>query len=257
MEPPMFASERKNDELVVIATLKPNNNNIIADYQKSNARTVPLRLIRADSNGDANKLLTVIQSLASLTPRISRLVLQVPLEQLQQILTIGNHNNLNIKCIILVDPTSINSIGDLNVLNWCLKSDAVKTLLAKVLKNKFFMFETLNEEQKEPFIMAFESKSFTKAGEEIIKEGDKGDFMYIVEQGTFEAHVKGKGLVATMDKESLFGELALIYDAPRAASIVLKGSSAKTWRVNRQVFRYIASDQIVLFDNNFHLLFFF
>ena len=120
------------------------------------------------------------------------------------------------------------------------KSDAVKTLLAKVLKNKFFMFETLNEEQKEPFIMAFESKSFTKAGEEIIKEGDKGDFMYIVEQGTFEAHVKGKGLVATMDKESLFGELALIYDAPRAASIVLKGSSAKTWRVNRQVFRYIA-----------------
>jgi len=61
-------------------------------------------------------------------------------------------------------------------------------------------------------------------GETIIKEGDPGDKFYFIEQGTAEVHkssVPG-GSIRTLKKGDYFGELALLNDAPRAASIIAK-----------------------------------
>ncbi len=60
--------------------------------------------------------------------------------------------------------------------------------------------------------------------------------MYIVEKGTFAINVDGAD-VATLGPGALFGELALLYDAARAASVVAM-SDAVVWRVGRREFKF-------------------
>ena len=57
-----------------------------------------------------------------------------------------------------------------------------------------------------------------KAGEEVIKQGDPGDAFYIVGDGALVVDVDGKE-VAQYKGGDMFGELALLYDAPRAATV--------------------------------------
>jgi cGMP-dependent protein kinase len=121
------------------------------------------------------------------------------------------------------------------------KPKEVQQYLHKVLSNKFFLFETFDEKQKNDFIMAFEQRDLSGKGAVIIQQGDRGDYMYVVESGNFSVHVKDAGIVATLGPMSLFGELALVYDAPRAASITLTDGSATLWQISRQTFRQIAA----------------
>lgn len=56
----------------------------------------------------------------------------------------------------------------------------------------------------------------------IIKQGDVGDFFYVLDTGATRIEVNGKK-VAEVGTGGSFGELALMYNAPRAATVV--GSS--------------------------------
>ena len=132
------------------------------------------------------------------------------------------------------------------------KPDNVKNMLKKVLsgqhknpksgmmEDNFFLFNSLSEELRENFVMAMEKESLDQEGHEIIKQGDLGNYMYIVESGTFDCFVNGTK-VTSYGSNTLFGELALLYDAPRAASIKLTSSQAVLWKVSREVFRSIAA----------------
>ena len=62
----------------------------------------------------------------------------------------------------------------------------------------------------------FEQK--VEAGEFLINEGDDGDFFYVIEEGVYSA-IKTEKTVYTYDNEGNFGELALLYNMPRAASV--------------------------------------
>ena len=48
--------------------------------------------------------------------------------------------------------------------------------------------------------------------------GSEGDYFYIIERGKFQVIVNGKP-VAELDDGRSFGELALLYNTPRAATI--------------------------------------
>ena len=73
----------------------------------------------------------------------------------------------------------------------------------------------------------FEHK--VEAGEFIIRQHDDGDFFYVVETGVYSALIETKGdslkTVFSYENEGNFGELALLYNMPRAASIRVRNAS--------------------------------
>jgi CRP-like cAMP-binding protein len=60
-----------------------------------------------------------------------------------------------------------------------------------------------------------------RAGQEIFREGDPGDLMYVVHDGNVELHVKGQ-LVDSLGPGGVLGEMALIEHAPRTATATAK-----------------------------------
>lgn len=69
----------------------------------------------------------------------------------------------------------------------------------------------------------------------IINEGDPGDAFYLLESGEAEAFKNGVS-VKSYHRGDYFGELALLDDKPRAASIVTK-TDVKVARLGRDGFK--------------------
>ena len=62
----------------------------------------------------------------------------------------------------------------------------------------------------------------TNAGDIVIKEGEPGDDLYVVESGKLACSkvIKGEEQhLKNYEAGDVFGELALLYNAPRAATI--------------------------------------
>ena len=60
-----------------------------------------------------------------------------------------------------------------------------------------------------------------KAGEVIFKEGDKADQLFAIKSGEIAIQL-GNRTLAELSANSIFGEMALIDDAPRSATAVAK-----------------------------------
>merc|ERR1711935_690695 len=74
-------------------------------------------------------------------------------------------------------------------------------------------------------------------GEVIINQGDEGDNFYILDQGEVEIYVNGEK-VLNIGEGGSFGELALIYGTPRAAT-VKANTDVKLWGIDRDSYRRI------------------
>ena len=94
----------------------------------------------------------------------------------------------------------------------------------------------LDHEQETEIIDAMFEKKVDK-DEMIIKEGDEGDNFYIIENGEFVA-MKADAEVFSYDNKGSFGELALMYNCPRAATVIAR-SEGTLWCVDRLSFRNI------------------
>src|SRR5438105_124476 len=57
------------------------------------------------------------------------------------------------------------------------------------------------------------------AGETLVREGEQGDSMFVVVQGVVNV-MHGDRVIAVMAEGSFFGEMALVTDSPRLASVV-------------------------------------
>lgn len=60
-----------------------------------------------------------------------------------------------------------------------------------------------------------------RAGQDIFREGDSGDVMYVVRDGQVDLRVKGQ-LVDALGAGGVLGEMALIEHAPRTATATAK-----------------------------------
>ena len=55
-------------------------------------------------------------------------------------------------------------------------------------------------------------------GEEIVRQGDAGDFVYVIEEGRASVSRDGD-ILRELGPDDVFGELALILDVPRTATV--------------------------------------
>jgi cAMP-dependent protein kinase regulator len=124
------------------------------------------------------------------------------------------------------------------------KSDETKEKLRTRLKQAF-MFQALDEKEFTIVVDAIEEVA-GGAGEPIITEGDAGDCMYVLESGTLDCTKVFAGnteptFLKTYQPGEGFGELALLYNAPRAATITSK-SDYVCWKLDRDTFNNIVKD---------------
>jgi cGMP-dependent protein kinase len=76
-----------------------------------------------------------------------------------------------------------------------------------------------------------------EANEYVVREGDPGKHLYVSAEGEFEVIVGGK-VLGVMGPKKAFGELAILYNCTRTASIraILK---SKVWVLDRRAFQQI------------------
>ncbi|KAK0202718.1 cyclic nucleotide-binding-like protein [Desarmillaria ectypa] len=138
-------------------------------------------------------------------------------------------------------------------------SDQLRRIKASIANN--FIFRDLDEEQETCVLNAMQEKK-TEKGEVVIRQGDVGDYFYVVESGLLKCFIRSEplppaGLRTTEDKflqpgyhpefgkrvaectpGTSFGELALMYGHPRAAT-VLSTEPSTLWALDRITFRTI------------------
>jgi cAMP-dependent protein kinase regulator len=107
------------------------------------------------------------------------------------------------------------------------------------------MFTALNKAEFKTVVDAIEEIT-GKKGDHIIKEGDQGDCMYVLESGSLDCtKVFAGNKEPTFLKEYVpgegFGELALLYNAPRAATITAK-TDYVIYKLDRDTFNNIVKD---------------
>lgn len=106
----------------------------------------------------------------------------------------------------------------------------------KVSIGNNFLFRNLDEEQYQDVVNAMAEKR-VESGTIVIEQGAVGDFFYVVESGTLDCFISGNK-VTNYEAGGSFGELALMYNAPRAATIVAT-SDCVLWALDRVTFRTI------------------
>ena len=108
-----------------------------------------------------------------------------------------------------------------------------------------FLFSNLDEKELEIVINAMDEKEY-KPNENVITQGESGDCLYVVEEGNldctkhFTEDGEEKYLKTYIPGES-FGELALLYNSPRAATIKAK-TNCVLWVLDRETFNNIVKD---------------
>uniref|UniRef100_A0A673KAL0 Rap guanine nucleotide exchange factor 4-like n=1 Tax=Sinocyclocheilus rhinocerous TaxID=307959 RepID=A0A673KAL0_9TELE len=89
-------------------------------------------------------------------------------------------------------------------------------------------------------VLIFESHA--KAGTVLFNQGEEGTSWYIIQKGSVNVVIYGKGVVCTLHEGDDFGKLALVNDAPRAASIILREDNCHFLRVDKEDFNRILRD---------------
>jgi cAMP-dependent protein kinase regulator len=122
------------------------------------------------------------------------------------------------------------------------KSSDQKTRISARL-NRSFLFNSLEDTELEIVINAMEEKKYTK-DDVVIKEGDFGDALYVIDSGTLNCtkiiNNQIKQLKIYQPAES-FGELALLYGVPRAATIIAL-EDCVLFSLDRECFTSIVKD---------------
>ncbi|KAG9510858.1 hypothetical protein GZH46_00589, partial [Fragariocoptes setiger] len=120
------------------------------------------------------------------------------------------------------------------------KSDEQRARLAKAIQS-IFIFRAVDPQDMADILDAmFEVKC--KAGDVVIRQGDDGDNFYVVERGKFQICVTRddgtREIRGEYEDRGSFGELALMYNQPRAATVIAV-TDGSLWAMDRNTFRKI------------------
>lgn len=102
------------------------------------------------------------------------------------------------------------------------------------------IFRALDQEQMQDVLDAM-FETVVNPGDFVIRQGDDGDNFYVIDSGKYDVSVIVKGehqKVHTFEDRGSFGELALLYNMPRSASVMAM-SRGSLWAMDRNSFRRI------------------
>ncbi|KAM4821225.1 cAMP-dependent protein kinase type II-alpha regulatory subunit [Thomomys bottae] len=119
------------------------------------------------------------------------------------------------------------------------KTDEQRYRLQEACKD-ILLFKNLDQEQLSQVLDAMFER-LVQVDEHVIDQGDDGDNFYVIERGTYDILVTKDNQtrsVGQYDNRGSFGELALMYNTPRAATIVAT-SEGSLWGLDRVTFRRI------------------
>lgn len=141
---------------------------------------------------------------------------------------------------ISAEPQSLKTIHELSLLSQTTvpdfpKSSRSKDLIKQGLLDNDFL-KNLELGQVTEIVESMYSVEY-EAGALIIKEGDIGSMLYIMEDGRVEVSKEGK-LLSHMSPGKVFGELAVLYNCKRTATITAV-TACKVWAIDRQCFQTI------------------
>jgi len=195
--------------LVNSSSIKKQNKKSIRDYKEKNAkeRRVPKRV---PSRG---------MSIRSKPPT------------LQEVVAVDNKEEKNSE--LLRPVPSIKS---------CPTNASEKKMIRRAIK-KNLIFDKMSSDERSEFLDAFEHIEVEK-GTKIVTQGDKGDFFYIVGMDSIVTFELDGVKILEAEDGGTFGELALIYSSPRAATVIAMSSPTDLFRVDRKTFKSLLMDQI-------------
>lgn len=128
-------------------------------------------------------------------------------------------------------------------------SQKIKGFIAQNEKMQV-LFGHMDSAALDDVVNAFEEVTVGE-GTDIITQGAEGDCLYVVNEGQVDIFVARKGpdgsvtpgdrgsKVVTFGPGALFGELALMYTAPRAATVCIATPTCLLWKLNREPFRML------------------
>jgi cAMP-dependent protein kinase regulator len=138
----------------------------------------------------------------------------------------------------VMDVEDIESGGPLKVIP---KDETTMVALKKSVEANV-LFQHLESEELKAVLDAMFAVD-PKAGDIVIQQGDEGDNFYVIDSGTTEVLIQGADggepqMVSSITDGGSFGELALIYGTPRAATIRAK-TDCHLWAIDRDTYRRI------------------
>lgn len=128
------------------------------------------------------------------------------------------------------------------------KTDEAKNAIRERL-GQAFMFSALDDKEKDIVINAMEECNFS-TDDTVIKQGDDGAVLYLVFSGSLKCYRRMSKTdeedtyLKTYEPGEAFGELALLYNAPRAATIIAAEDSV-CYSLDRDCFNNIVKDSTV------------
>lgn len=127
------------------------------------------------------------------------------------------------------------------------KEDNIKEALRQKLIESF-MFRALEPDNLKIVIDAM-NEVIVKRDEVVIKQGDTGDELYFVLEGSLDCYRQNPGSsekthLLTYSEGMVFGELALLYNTYRAASIVANEGSL-LYTLDRETFNNIVKESAI------------
>ncbi|KDO28674.1 hypothetical protein SPRG_06528 [Saprolegnia parasitica CBS 223.65] len=104
------------------------------------------------------------------------------------------------------------------------------------------LFAHLDECARDVIIDAMQQRLYDK-GDVLIRQGDDGDTFYLLAKGSVDCIID-RDIVGSCEADTRsnhFGELALLYDGPRSAT-VQAATDVATWALDRETFKKVLMD---------------
>jgi CRP-like cAMP-binding protein len=119
------------------------------------------------------------------------------------------------------------------------KDEKTTVLLSQVVGTNI-LFTGLGDSEATDIVNAFEQVKF-EAGAKVISQGERGESFFVVDSGVLTVAVNNDGFstqCGDVVSGSGFGELALMYNTPRAATVTT-ATGCVLWRLDRTTFKAI------------------